>query len=64
LSAPPRNVASEPTHQSRDGYSLMRWVDNNHLYEAVSDLPPTELGAFCAAFRRAAAAELEDNAKP
>jgi anti-sigma factor RsiW len=64
LSAPPRNVASEPTHQSRDGYSLMRWADNNHLYEAVSDLPPAELGAFCAAFRRAAAAELEDNAKP
>jgi anti-sigma factor RsiW len=64
LPAPPRNVASEPTHQSRDGFSLMRWADNSHSYEVVSDLPPAELSTFCAAFRRAATAELEDNAKP
>jgi anti-sigma factor RsiW len=64
LPALPRNVASEPTHQSRDGYSLMRWADSSHLYEVVSDLPPAELTTFCAAFRRAATAELEDNAKP
>jgi anti-sigma factor RsiW len=64
LSAPPRDAAREPTHQSRDGYSLMGWADDNHSYAAVSDLPPAELGAFCAAFRRAAIADLEDDAKP
>jgi anti-sigma factor RsiW len=64
LSALPGNVAADPTHQSRDGYSLMRWADNNHLYAAVTDLPPAELSAFCAAFRRAAIADLEDNANP
>ena len=64
LSAPPHNVAGEPTRQSRDGYSLMRWADSNHIYEVVSDLPPAELGAFCAAFRRAAVADVEGNSKP
>lgn len=51
---------SEPTRQSRDGYSLLRWTDKGRLYEAVSDLPPAELDAFGAAFRRAATAEREE----
>lgn len=50
---------SEPTRQSRNGYSLLRWADRGRPYEAVSDLPPAELDAFGAAFRRAAAAESE-----
>jgi anti-sigma factor RsiW len=57
-------TSSAPTSQTRDGYSLLRWVDKSHLYEAVSDLPPTELDAFAVAFRRAAAAEREGDAKP
>ena len=34
------------------------------LFAAVSDLPPAELDAFGAAFRRAAAAEREEPPKP
>jgi anti-sigma factor RsiW len=56
--------SSEPRHDSRDGYSLLEWSEGGRLYEAVSDLPPAELDAFGAAFRRAAAAEREDTPKP
>jgi len=48
----------------RAGFSLLRWVDQDRLYEAISDLPSAELDIFAAAFRRAAAAEREDAAKP
>jgi anti-sigma factor RsiW len=64
LPASPSEGAIQPAWMTYDGYSLVRWADTSHLYEAVSDLPPAELGAFCAAFRRAAAADLEDAAKP
>jgi anti-sigma factor RsiW len=64
LPASPGNVASQPTRQSRDGYSLVRWAEKSNSYEVVSDLPPAELDTFCSAFRRAASAELEDPAKP
>jgi anti-sigma factor RsiW len=49
---------------SRDGFSLIGWSDRQRRYVAVSDLPPAELDAFAAAFRRAAAAEREEPAKP
>jgi anti-sigma factor RsiW len=54
----------EPHHETRDGYSLLEWTDRGRLFAAVSDLPPAELGAFGAAFRRAAAAEREEAPKP
>jgi anti-sigma factor RsiW len=57
-------AASEPRPATRDGYSLIEWEDGGRLYAAISDLPPTELAAFAAAFRRAAAAEREDAPKP
>lgn len=47
----------------RDGYSLLEWTDGGHRYIAVSDLPPGELDAFGAAFRRAAAVESEQAPK-
>jgi anti-sigma factor RsiW len=49
---------------SRDGFSLIGWSDRQRRYIAVSDLPPAELEAFGAAFRRAAEAEREEPAKP
>jgi anti-sigma factor RsiW len=55
--------ASAPRHLSRDGYGLLEWEEGGRRYEAVSDLPPTELDAFAAAFRRAAAAEREEAPK-
>ena len=55
---------SEPRRETRDGYSLLEWTEGGRLYAAVSDLPPAELDAFAAAFRRAAAAEREDTPKP
>ena len=58
------NVSSEPRRQTRDGYSLLEWEDGGRLYAAVSDLPPMELDAFAAAFRRAAATEREEAPKP
>jgi anti-sigma factor RsiW len=57
-------ASSEPRHETRDGYSLLRWSDNGRLYAAVSDMPPAELDAFAVAFRRAAAVEREEPAKP
>jgi anti-sigma factor RsiW len=57
-------AAGEPSRQTREGYSLLRWTDKGHVYEAVSDLPPAELDAFAVAFRRAAAAEREEAPKP
>ena len=54
----------EPRHETREGFSLVEWAENGRDYIAVSDLPPGELDAFCAAFRRAATAEREDTPKP
>ena len=48
----------------REGYSLLEWTEDGRLFAAVSDLPPAELDAFGAAFRRAAAAEREEAPKP
>jgi anti-sigma factor RsiW len=56
--------ASEPRAATREGYGLIEWSDRQRRYIAVSDLPPTELDAFGAAFRRAADAEREEPAKP
>ena len=53
-----------PRRETRDGYSIIEWSERGRLYAAVSDLPPAELDAFGAAFRRAAAAEREDTPKP
>jgi anti-sigma factor RsiW len=53
-----------PRRETRDGYSILEWTQGGRLYAAVSDLPPAELDAFGAAFRRAAAAEREDTPKP
>jgi anti-sigma factor RsiW len=57
-------LTSEPRRATRDGYSLLEWSDSGRNYVAVSDLPPAELDAFGAAFRREAAAEREDTPKP
>jgi anti-sigma factor RsiW len=40
-----------------EGYPVVRWFDGERAYVAVSDLSPTELDAFVAAFRRAVAKE-------
>jgi anti-sigma factor RsiW len=40
-----------------DGYPVVIWKDDARAYAAVSDLAPTELDAFVAAFRKAAAKE-------
>ncbi len=53
-----------PRSGTRGGYSLVEWRDGERLFAAVSDLPPAELEAFGAAFRRAAAAEREEAPKP
>ncbi len=62
--APGGEVSSTPRRETRDGYSLLRWIDGERLYTAISDLPPAELDTFAAAFRRAAAAEREEAPKP
>jgi anti-sigma factor RsiW len=56
--------SSKPRRETRDGYSILEWTEGGRVYAAVSDLPPAELDAFGAAFRRAAAAEREDTPKP
>jgi anti-sigma factor RsiW len=64
--APAGETSSAPRRETRDGYSLLRWVDNGRLYTAVTDMAPkaSELDAFGAAFRHAAAAEREEAPKP
>lgn len=56
---PDADPPSPPRASTRAGYALLEWRDGGRRYVAVSDLPPTELSAFGAAFRRAAAAESE-----
>jgi anti-sigma factor RsiW len=60
----PAGDSFAPRHESRDGYALLEWREGGRLYAAVSDMPPSELDAFAAAFRRAAAAEREEPVKP
>jgi len=55
---------SAPLATARDGYGVLEWSDRGRRYIAVSDLPPAELEAFGADFRRAAEAEREEPAKP
>ena len=57
------SASGAPRGGTRDGYSLLEWTDGGRLFAAVSDLPPAELDAFGAAFRRAAA-EREEAPKP
>jgi len=57
-------AASAPRLSTRGGYNLVEWEDGGRLYAGVSDLPPAELDAFAAAFRRAAAVEREEAPKP
>jgi anti-sigma factor RsiW len=67
LSEMPARGAEAPgelRRATRAGYSIVEWTDGGRLFAAVSDLPPAELDAFAAAFRRAAAAEREDAPKP
>ena len=49
--------AATPRHLAVEGYPVVRWADDERAYVAVSDLSPTELDAFVAAFRRAVARE-------
>jgi anti-sigma factor RsiW len=49
--------AAMPRHLAVEGYPVVRWSDNERAYVAISDLSPTELDAFVAAFRRAVAKE-------
>ncbi len=49
--------AAIPRHLAVEGYPVVRWSDNERAYVAVSDLSPTELDAFVAAFRQAVARE-------
>jgi anti-sigma factor RsiW len=52
------NIADYPATPHRktlDGYPVIIWKDDARAYAAVSDLAPTELDAFVAAFRKAAA---------
>ncbi|HEY1942975.1 MAG TPA: hypothetical protein VGH40_12705 [Roseiarcus sp.] len=53
-------ITSAPRATTRDGYAVLEWSDRGRRYVAVSDLPPAEVEAFAAAFRRAAAAEREE----
>jgi anti-sigma factor RsiW len=67
LSEMPASLAAAPATPQvgvRDGYSVLEWTEGGRLFAAVSDLPPGELDAFGAAFRRAAAAEREEGPKP
>jgi anti-sigma factor RsiW len=57
-------ASGEPRREARDGYALLEWSDQTRRYVAISDLPPAELDTFAAAFRKAAAAEREEPAKP
>ncbi len=61
---PDSDSPSGPRVSTRAGYALLEWRDGGRRYVAVSDLPPAELSAFGAAFRRAAAAESEPAPKP
>jgi len=61
---PDADAPSAPRVSTRAGYALLEWKDGGRRYVAVSDLPATELSAFAAAFRRAAAAESEPAPKP
>jgi anti-sigma factor RsiW len=49
--------AATPRHLAVEGYPVVRWSDGERAYTAVSDLSPTDLDAFVAAFRQAVAKE-------
>jgi anti-sigma factor RsiW len=61
---PDSDSPTTPRVTTHEGYALLEWRDGGRRYVAVSDLPPAELSAFGAAFRRAAAAEAEPAPKP
>ena len=61
---PASGAASAPRRATRDGFALLEWSEGGRRFAAVSDLPPAELDAFGEAFRRAAAVEREEPAKP
>ncbi len=46
-----------PSTSARDGFALLRWSDASRNYVAVSDLPPSELETFAAAFKKFAEKE-------
>ncbi len=49
--------AAIPRHLAVEGYPVVPWSHNERAYVAVSDLSPTDLNAFVAAFRRLVARE-------
>ena len=53
-----------PRRRTLDGYPVVIWKDDAGAYAAVSDLAPMELDEFVAAFRKAAAKERGQQAKP
>jgi anti-sigma factor RsiW len=50
--------SNNPQRFSLQGYPAVSWSDGDHAYVAVSDLAPSELDAFVAAFRSAASREM------
>lgn len=62
LATPP--AAAVARRETVDGFSVERWSDGERAYAAVSDMPPGELQAFVAVFRRAVAHERESDGTP
>lgn len=58
------SAASAVRRETLDGFSVERWGDGERAYIAVSDMPPGELQAFAALFRRAVAQERESDGAP
>lgn len=54
------NYPTPPRHITLYGYPVVIWRDSAHAFAAVSDIALTELDAFVAAFRKAAAKEQGD----
>jgi anti-sigma factor RsiW len=48
------NYPEAPSLRMMEGYPVVVWKEKHRAYAAISDLPPAELEAFVAAFRRAA----------
>jgi anti-sigma factor RsiW len=49
-----------PERRSLQGYPVVTWSDGQRAYVAISDLAPSELDAFVAAFREAARNEASE----
>lgn len=64
LRADAANYPATPSRRTLDGYPVIVWSEGERAYAAISDISPTELDAFVAAFRLAVTKERGSTGAP